>query len=374
MAIRVCGDLQRQLRWARGGEFARRHKAARELRGREYPGHSSEYMQSIRHHGREHGEASYKFKHFMDKDGGIDFITYGTYMMGRVVHDNRSRRDNYTKSQHDAPEQLLYRIRSRNTRLRLEGKYRRWKPTMRSIGGVRHVGRHRSLPESEKRAPDNTTDEPSYEETVEKVVIKIPDPYKVLSIPKDATLKHAAANYRRLAKKYHPDSPTGSVEKMAKLNTSYAIVKQIIKEGGPDKSPTAVDCDQHETEERLYKVKRKMKTAKGTQTVSGHDDLDAFELKYSKDGEELEALRKMALNFKKTVRAKDRRSFLKRERTHAYSIGTLPPTNVALSNKLWFELAFWLCTLIFFICCMLPKNAVLNNIYNEDPLVPPIRV
>ena len=50
------------------------------------------------------------------------------------------------------------------------------------------------------------------------------DPYKTLGIPKHATLKDIKTKYRRLAKRYHPDKPTGDQEKMQRINRAFDII------------------------------------------------------------------------------------------------------------------------------------------------------
>ena len=54
------------------------------------------------------------------------------------------------------------------------------------------------------------------------------DPYSVLGIPRTATQEEAAAAYRKLAKKYHPDLNPGdetAAKKMSEINAAYDAIK-----------------------------------------------------------------------------------------------------------------------------------------------------
>lgn len=51
------------------------------------------------------------------------------------------------------------------------------------------------------------------------------DFYKLLEVSKSASAEDIKKNYRRLAKIYHPDSPTSNEELMKKLSKAYAVLK-----------------------------------------------------------------------------------------------------------------------------------------------------
>ena len=368
-----------QTRWARtgggGGDFARRHKSAREKSGRVYPDHSSEYTQDVRSYGMKHGE-DYKFEHFYDEKGGVDLFHYAWHRASKRVSTRIDGRDIFIKSQKDSYEQLSRLLKTRDAETIAMGRYRRWKPIFLSVKGFRHVDPKMKFTDSKKKKQLPEPEQPKYEEVTERVVTKIPNPYQILSLPRDATLKHAAANYRRLAKKYHPDSVNGSVDRMAELNTSYAVVKKIIKEGGPEKSSTAAECDQHNVEEKIYKTKRKVKTAKGTHTVEEVEDLvDQHEMKFTRHEEEMNEMRVMSSNFKKSIRAKDRRKYLKQERLEMYSKNALPPTEARLGSGQMWELFIAVSLVAAAIATVIPDDNIANVVYSkDDPLSPPIRL
>lgn len=50
--------------------------------------------------------------------------------------------------------------------------------------------------------------------------------WTVLNLPTDSSLKDCENVYRHLAKKYHPDSSTGSTDKMSELNAAIAEVRK----------------------------------------------------------------------------------------------------------------------------------------------------
>jgi len=54
------------------------------------------------------------------------------------------------------------------------------------------------------------------------------DPLAVLGLPPDATREQAAASYRRLAKRWHPDRAGGDAEaarRMAEINSAYDLLR-----------------------------------------------------------------------------------------------------------------------------------------------------
>lgn len=52
-----------------------------------------------------------------------------------------------------------------------------------------------------------------------------PDPYEVLGVSKEATQAEIRKAWQRAAKASHPDRPGGSDERMALVNTAYAILR-----------------------------------------------------------------------------------------------------------------------------------------------------
>ena len=61
------------------------------------------------------------------------------------------------------------------------------------------------------------------------------DPYQILGISPSATDEEIKAAYRKLAKQYHPDRNSGSVEaerKMMQINDAYAQIVEMRKNGG----------------------------------------------------------------------------------------------------------------------------------------------
>ena len=61
------------------------------------------------------------------------------------------------------------------------------------------------------------------------------DPYQILGVSPSATDEEIKAAYRKLAKQYHPDRNSGSVEaerKMMQINDAYAQIVEMRKNGG----------------------------------------------------------------------------------------------------------------------------------------------
>jgi hypothetical protein len=57
------------------------------------------------------------------------------------------------------------------------------------------------------------------------------DPHSVLGLHPDASAEEAAAAYRDLAKRHHPDR-SGDVERMREINAAYALLRDEVKQYG----------------------------------------------------------------------------------------------------------------------------------------------
>lgn len=55
------------------------------------------------------------------------------------------------------------------------------------------------------------------------------DYYEILGVPPDASEEEIKKAFWRLAKKYHPDSPTGDAEKFKKINEAYQVLSDKRK-------------------------------------------------------------------------------------------------------------------------------------------------
>jgi len=70
----------------------------------------------------------------------------------------------------------------------------------------------------------------------------IPDPYKVLGVPPDASDEEIKRAYRQLAKRYHPDMNPGDAEaarKMNEINEAYDQIKNPEKAREPYRQSAA---------------------------------------------------------------------------------------------------------------------------------------
>jgi hypothetical protein len=63
------------------------------------------------------------------------------------------------------------------------------------------------------------------------------DPYSVLEVYYGSSLTQIKAAYRRLAKIYHPDIPTGSEEKFKELSSAYATLLKLAPPDKPSSPP-----------------------------------------------------------------------------------------------------------------------------------------
>lgn len=58
-------------------------------------------------------------------------------------------------------------------------------------------------------------------------------PHEVLGVAPDATFDAARAAYKRLAMKYHPDRPGGSIEKFQEVQTAFDALRAKHAAVGP---------------------------------------------------------------------------------------------------------------------------------------------
>jgi curved DNA-binding protein CbpA len=63
------------------------------------------------------------------------------------------------------------------------------------------------------------------------------DPYAVLGVPRDATLRQVARAHRRLAKRYHPDLHPGEdvTEPMRRINEAYRLLTSASRREAYDR-------------------------------------------------------------------------------------------------------------------------------------------
>lgn len=64
------------------------------------------------------------------------------------------------------------------------------------------------------------------------------DPYEVLGVSKEATQEEITKAYRRAAQRAHPDRPGGSHDRIALVNTAYAILRDATARAQWDQSRT----------------------------------------------------------------------------------------------------------------------------------------
>jgi hypothetical protein len=63
------------------------------------------------------------------------------------------------------------------------------------------------------------------------------DPYTVLQVSRGSSLTEIKTAYRRLAKIYHPDIPTGSEEKFKQLSSAYDTLLKLAPTDKPSSQP-----------------------------------------------------------------------------------------------------------------------------------------
>jgi curved DNA-binding protein CbpA len=67
-------------------------------------------------------------------------------------------------------------------------------------------------------------------------MLAVTDPYKVLQVDPDAEPEVIRAAYRALALRYHPDTVTGSQERMAILNQAWEILRTASSRAAYDQA------------------------------------------------------------------------------------------------------------------------------------------
>eukprot|EP01063_Lacrimia_lanifica_P014260 TRINITY_DN20895_c0_g1_i1.p1 TRINITY_DN20895_c0_g1~~TRINITY_DN20895_c0_g1_i1.p1 ORF type:complete len:396 (+),score=135.47 TRINITY_DN20895_c0_g1_i1:75-1190(+) len=270
-----------------------------------------------------------KREDFRDKHGAIDYVDYFAYKLVRGHNE-----DMYDRSQPDHVHYKMRKLTDHRRKLALEGKSGRW-DGYRKVAGFRLVGEGRKRRDRRgKKVPEYTT----FEEVVK---VKVPNPYKMLGIPAQATLKQAAKSYRVLAKQYHPDAQGGSVAKMAEVNEAYNKVKQIIKEGGPARSATAAAAG-FSVKEETVKVKRHRNDRKGRNGAGTSEtpvEETIFDLEPTAKRER-EEMRRMAIEFKSALRGKEHRKIAREETRQLYLDGLERPFQHNLYKK-WNWTVFW---------------------------------
>jgi curved DNA-binding protein CbpA len=110
---------------------------------------------------------------------------------------------------------------------------------------VRRVFRAEGFPHADAKSPGDRCEECEYKTTM--LVEKLFEAYRLLGVSADSQLDEITKAYRRLAKKYHPDSnpeqPSYAHEMMMKINEAYALVKDSYGTG-------TIPPETRQTEER----------------------------------------------------------------------------------------------------------------------------
>ncbi|KAJ9464140.1 hypothetical protein DIPPA_18954 [Diplonema papillatum] len=378
--------LAGQARWAGGGGAGRREKetaggtrretgremAARLKRERdarikvEFPGHATEH--DVRRYNldktpeeRVRLRKMGGLRQYADAKGGVDLWDYFYGRFGGLSDESVV----WESHQPGSLKSKWARLAARRRKQRFRGKSTRWSDGHRTVGGFRATGG----PKTEAKSTDKGKEEEvEYEEIVK---VTVPNPYRILSLPPHASKKHAADNYRKLAKQFHPDAPNGSVEKMAEINDAYALVRQILKEGGPTKSRTAREGTVHTTEHAV-RSKRK-KSAGGAENFRKEEEELEFELNSFAAAERAE-MRRMAYEFHSSATASERRREAREERRMLKLDGLRPPTLAQeLNNTFRFLVVFSLAG-IAIISILTPDARRVTVRDSDDPCEPAHRI
>lgn len=101
-----------------------------------------------------------------------------------------------------------------------------------------------------------------------------PDPYEVLGVAKDATQEEIRKAWQRAAKAAHPDRAGGSNERMALVNTAYAILRDPAarKQWDENKSTGGVMSD----EDKAMTLLRGAAYAAISQIMNGANPIEAI--------------------------------------------------------------------------------------------------
>eukprot|EP01065_Artemidia_motanka_P031498 TRINITY_DN3788_c1_g1_i1.p1 TRINITY_DN3788_c1_g1~~TRINITY_DN3788_c1_g1_i1.p1 ORF type:complete len:484 (+),score=71.00 TRINITY_DN3788_c1_g1_i1:57-1454(+) len=311
----------------------------------------------------------------MDSKGGVDLFEYFYGQWFRVNKPISSALEytfgykSYSQSETSQPDNPAYqRFVKRRQRERdlLSGKpAERWNSaafvgvpegSFRISGGAKtgqRPGKDGYAEPDQDEAKEEET--PKVEEPPPKAEVRVPNPYRVLQLPPVASERHAADNYKKLARRFHPDAPEGSEEKMTELNLAYELVRKIIKEGGLEKSPTArAEMEKEGIDEETVKKAEASKRSSDGRTPSqrkydewqaGTDPMPGLA---SLDDEEREELRRMAHAFRtQQVRATDQRRANRAERRRRFLAGARRMTGYKHDRRIVMQLGTALALFVY---------------------------
>jgi curved DNA-binding protein CbpA len=76
-------------------------------------------------------------------------------------------------------------------------------------------------------------------------VARLTDPYRILGLPRDATLPQIKAAHRALAKRYHPDAPTADQSRFLSVQEAYQLLSDPLRrrEWDARNAPSPVRAD-----------------------------------------------------------------------------------------------------------------------------------
>ncbi|HSH21395.1 MAG TPA: J domain-containing protein, partial [Candidatus Caenarcaniphilales bacterium] len=57
----------------------------------------------------------------------------------------------------------------------------------------------------------------------------VPDPYRLLGVPRGASDTQIKAAHRALAKRYHPDAPTGDTVRFLQVQQAYDVLSDPLR-------------------------------------------------------------------------------------------------------------------------------------------------